>query len=165
MATGLMITVAGLGITAAVQPLGSLSGTLVGRFHLLALCTLAPTVALTVSIARLAAHRFVTPQDIGGSGLTGGTERAHMLQALPQNTLEQLALAVPVYTAWAMFAPAYLLAAVLVAALMFISGRALFFWGYARGAPGRALGFTLTFCPTVLLLVGDMFFAGSVIRH
>ena len=127
--------------------------TLEVRLHLLAACSLAPTLALLVAITRLGNHRFTSPEDIDGSGLTAGSARAKLLQALLQNTLEQLALALPVYAACALLGLAYLLAALPAAAVLFLAGRVLFFRGYARGAAGRALGFGLTFYPTVILLV------------
>jgi len=70
-----------------------------------------------------------------------------------QNTLEQSCLAVPVYIATAIVAPATVLSVVPAAAAMFFVGRLLFFAGYANGAPSRAYGFALTFYPTVLLLL------------
>jgi len=112
-----------------------------------------PAFALFVCIARLAKHRFFTPEDIHGSGLTGGTDKAKLLQALLQNTLEQVCLALPVYMATSIVAPAPLLPAVPAAAAMFLVGRLFFFAGYANGAPSRAYGFGLTFYPTVMLLL------------
>ena len=44
-------------------------------------------------------------------------------------------------------------AAVPAAVILFVVGRALFWRGYASGAPGRALGFALTFYPQVVMLV------------
>ena len=52
---------------------------------------------LCISIGLLARHRFFTPEDIDGGGLTHGTETAHILQATLQNTLEQTVLAVLVH--------------------------------------------------------------------
>lgn len=114
---------------------------------------LGPSAMLFVCIARLANHRFFTPEDIDGSALTAGTERARLLQALLQNTLEQACLAVPVYIATSVIAPGFLLALVPTAAVMFLVGRVAFFTGYINGAPGRAFGFALTFYPTLLLIV------------
>ncbi len=71
-------------------------------------------------------------------------------------SLEQMALALPVYAAWVVLAPTHLLAVVPAASSLFLLGRVLFFYGYARGASGRALGFALTFYPTVLLLIGAL---------
>lgn len=156
---GLAISLAGLGTVALLQPVAPVPDTLAGRLALLALCALAAAATLAFCIARLASHRFGTPQDIDGSGLTAGSDRARLLQALLQNTLEQLMLALPVHAAWVVLAPARVLAAVPVAAAMFVTGRVLFFWGYGRGAPGRALGFALTFYPTVIMLAGALCFA------
>jgi uncharacterized membrane protein YecN with MAPEG domain len=155
-ATGVAITIAALGVVALMHPFASVFSMSTGRVQVVALSVLAPALALAVSIARLATHRFRTPQDIDGSGLTSGTDQAKLLQALLQNTLEQLALALPVYVAWGALAPAHLVEVVLMAALLFLLGRVLFFWGYRRGAPGRALGFALTFYPTVFLLVSTI---------
>ncbi len=153
MAAGLALTLLGLaGAVLAASPQQT-PISLAGRLELLALSAVAPVATLAFSIARLAAHRFHTPEDIDGSGLTSGTERARLLQALLQNTLEQLALALPVYAICAVLAPELLLPALPAAATMFLLGRALFFHGYARGAPSRALGFTLTFYPTILMLI------------
>jgi hypothetical protein len=121
------------------------------RVELLAASVLAPALSLFVCIARLAKHRFFTPADINGSALTDGTERAKLLQALLQNTLEQAALAVPVYLSCSFVCPARFLGMIPAAAAMFLAGRLAFFAGYANGAPARAFGFGFTFYPTVIL--------------
>jgi MAPEG family len=108
---------------------------------------------LMISIASLARHRFLTPEDIDGSGLTTGTNTAKMLQAVLQNTLEQTVLAGLTYGAFAALAPVSLLGALPAATLLFLCGRALFWYGYANGAASRALGFALTFYSTALLLL------------
>jgi len=123
------------------------------RLKLAALAGLAPAAVLLLCIARLAKHRFTTPQDIHGSALTEGTERAKLLQALLQNTLEQTVLAFPVYLAASLVFPARFLPMVAAAAALFVVGRIQFFRGYARGAPSRAAGFGLTFYPSVALLI------------
>jgi len=162
MAAALALSVAGLGAAVLVVPAGMLPDTLHGRLQLAACSAVVPALALAVCIARLAAHRFVTPSDLDGSGMTEGTQQASLLQALLQNTLEQVALALPVYAAWAALAPPRWLGGLPVAAGMFALGRLLFFIGYARGAPGRAFGFALTFYPSVLLLFGACLFAARV---
>lgn len=108
---------------------------------------------LAANIAMLARHRFFTPADIDGGGLSDGTPIAKVLQSVLQNTLEQTFLAVSVHLMWAATMPARWLAAIPVAAMLFFIGRALFWRGYAHGAPARALGFALTFYPTVAMLV------------
>jgi hypothetical protein len=106
----------------------------------------------------LAKHRFFTPEDINGSALTEGTSRAKLLQALLQNTLEQLVLASSVYVSCSFIYPARCLVAIPAAAAMFFVGRILFFAGYSGGAPSRAFGFALTFYPTVLLASAAVLF-------
>jgi hypothetical protein len=108
---------------------------------------------LGVSIGLLARHRFFTPEDIDGGGLTRGSETANVLQATLQNTLEQTVLAVLVHLAWATLMPVSWMAVIPAAAILFLSGRVLFIRGYRGGAPSRAVGFALTFYPSVLMLV------------
>ena len=112
---------------------------------------------LGVSIGNLARHRFFTPEDIDGGGLTTGTERAKELQATLQNTLEQSVLAVLAHLIWIVATPAAWAVTVPVAVLLFIVGRILFVKGYGGGAPSRALGFALTFYPTMLMLVISLY--------
>ena len=150
--TALAVTLAALAGAAYWLPLPQSETMLPGRLRLFTLCSLAPALALAVAIARLARHRFCTPEDIDGSGLSAGSNRAKVLQALLQNTLEQSVLAWPVYGWWALAGPATTLAVVPVAATLFVLGRMLFFARYSRGAAGRAPGFGLTFYPTVVLL-------------
>jgi len=107
------------------------------------------SVWLLIGIALLARHRFFSPTDIDGGGLTEGTPAARLLQSLIQNTLEQAVLAIPAYGAWLWLAPEGRRGLVIVCAGLFGLGRLLFFLGYRFGAPARALGFTLTFYPTV----------------
>merc|ERR1712001_715512 len=58
-----------------------------------------------VSIGRLAKHRFFTPNDIDGSGLTQASAQAQILQSIIQNTLEQSLLASITYLVWAVLIP------------------------------------------------------------
>lgn len=113
---------------------------------------LVPVLALMVSIMRVANHRFSSPEDIDGSGLTAGTDRVLVLRAILQNTLEQAVLAVAAYLIWATVMPHSWLRAIPIAALLFVTGRILFARGYERGAPGRAMGFGLTAYPTFGML-------------
>ena len=109
-------------------------------------------VCLVINIALVANHRFFTPEDIDGGGLSAGTARVRLLQSMLQNTLEQTVLATAVHLIWASVMPADWQAAIPAAALLFAVGRVLFWRGYARGAPSRALGFGLTFYPSVAML-------------
>ena len=108
---------------------------------------------LLLSIGRLARHRFFTPEDIDGGGLSLGTDEARVLQATLQNTIEQTVFAVLVHVIWAVTLPPNWLVAIPAAAILFVIGRILFVRGYAQGAPSRALGFALTFYPSVLMLL------------
>jgi hypothetical protein len=152
MASGLLMAVAFLTLAAIfggarIAPSASVEF----RLQLLAASLMAPAASLFICIARLAKHRFFTPEDINGSALTEGSARAKLLQALLQNTLEQLALALPVYFVGAITFPSHLLGLIAAAAAMFFVGRVLFYIGYSGGAPSRAFGFAFTFYPTVLL--------------
>jgi uncharacterized membrane protein YecN with MAPEG domain len=108
---------------------------------------------LAISIGLLARHRFFTPADIDGGGLTQGTATANILQAALQNTLEQTVLGVLVHLGWAVVMPVTWIAAIPAAVVLFLCGRVLFVRGYRGGAPQRAVGFALTFYPSVLMLV------------
>jgi hypothetical protein len=132
-----------------------------GRFALCALAMLLPALTLAYSIGRLARHRFFSPQDIDGSALSSGTSTAVLLQSLLKNSLEQALLALIAYASWCLLVPAVLLPAAPAAAVLFFVGRVMFFARYVQGAQARALGFALTFYPTVLLLVAAMYFAAT----
>ena len=108
---------------------------------------------LAVSVGLLAKHRFFTPEDIDGGGLSPGSETAKVLQATLQNTLEQTVLAVLVHLGWAILMPVSWISAIPAAVVLFLCGRVLFLRGYRGGAPSRAVGFTLTFYPSVLMLI------------
>jgi hypothetical protein len=108
---------------------------------------------LAVSVGLLARHRFFTPDDIDGGGLTAGTQKANILQATLQNTLEQTVLAVLVHAMWAVMMPSGWMSAIPAAAVLFLCGRVLFVRGYSGGAPSRALGFALTFYPSLLMVI------------
>jgi len=133
---------------AALLPTGS---SLEGRLAWGAAWLLLPALCLLIAIGRQAGHRFATPEDIDGSGLTAGSDTARINQAVIQNTLEQAVLAGLVYGAYAALLPRGWLAALPAAAVLFVVGRLLFATGYRRGAASRAAGFALTFYPTVAL--------------
>jgi MAPEG family len=154
MGLALLTAIAGFAFSATYVPrVWAVGSDLTSRVTLASWALLLPAATLFVCIARLAKHRFFTPEDIHGGALTNGTERAKLLQSLLQNTLEQFCLALPIYIATSIIAPASLLPVVPAAAAMFLVGRLSFFAGYATGAPSRAYGFALTFYPTVLLLL------------
>ncbi|ROS05376.1 MAPEG family protein [Sinobacterium caligoides] len=124
-----------------------------GRLKLAIVAALLPALLLAISVGRLAKQRFFQPLDIDGGGLSPGTEQARVLQSLLQNTLEQFCLAFAAYLAWSVVMPARCMSVVVLAAIAFSVGRLLFFLGYRKGAPARALGFALTFYPSLLMLL------------
>lgn len=158
MLSGLLITVLVMAVGLLAPPAFIQTGPDVTQAGFGNLRWLALIMAcLMVAIGRLARHRFFTPEDLHGSGLTQGTETARILQAILQNTLEQVTLALPFYLLWALTLPSTWQTVIPLNATLFVLGRVLFARGYAHGAPARALGFALTFYPTVamaLLLVG-----------
>ena len=107
---------------------------------------------LGISVGMLARHRFFTPEDIDGGGLSSGTETARILQANLQNTLEQSVLAVLAHSMWIVSLPPESALTIWVAVVFFVVGRVMFLVGYRKGAPARAVGFALTFYPSMLLL-------------
>ena len=149
--TGLVVTAGALGLAIAIAPGRLLPHDTSPLVFALAWDT-AIMVCLVINIAMVAHHRFFTPEDIDGGGLTAGTARVRLLQSMLQNTLEQAVLAVGVHLIWAGVMPISWQAAVPTAAILFAVGRLLFWHGYASGAPSRALGFGLTFYPSVALL-------------
>ncbi len=105
--------------------------------------------AMIGNVARL---RFFSPDDIDGSGATSASPAVRDGRAVLENTLEQAVLAIPVHLALATLLqdPVPFVAALVG---LFAVGRLLFWIGYARGATSRALGFALTFYPTMMGLV------------
>ena len=114
---------------------------------------LGPLTSLAAAIGVVASRRFFSPDDIDGAGLTVEGPAVRIPRAILTNTLEQAALAVPVYTSLALLLPSGQLAYPLLLSACFVVGRAAFAAGYAKGAAARSLGFTLTFYPTVAGLV------------
>lgn len=152
MGAALAVTVPGLAASIAVAPPALLPGAEGAIAHALRWDGLA-VACLAFNIGLLARHRFLTPEDIDGGGMTAGSATAKRLQAMLQNTLEQVVLAVGTHAAWAASMPVSWQAAVPVAVLAFVVGRIAFGLGYASGAPARAFGFALTFYPTVVMLL------------
>jgi hypothetical protein len=108
---------------------------------------------LGISVGLLARHRFFSPEDIDGGGLSRGSETANILQSTLQNTLEQSVLAVLAHLAWSILMPVSWISAIPAAVFLFLCGRVLFVRGYRGGAPSRAVGFALPFYPSMLMLI------------
>lgn len=151
-AAGLTVTLAGIGTALFLAPGGSMAhGGLYTRLNFWAGWSLPVILSLVLVIGLLARHRFLTPEDIDGGGIAPGTPEARVYQAVLQNTLEQAVLWLAVTLVWAIRMPGPTLAVIPLASILFVTGRALFLRGYAGGAPSRALGFALTFYPTVVM--------------
>lgn len=79
--------------------------------------------------------------------------QVRVLQAVLQNTLEQVVLAVLAHGAFAALVPPDWLGLIPTYTVLFVVGRVLFAAGYAGGAAGRAVGFALTFMPSMAMCV------------
>ncbi|MCJ2032908.1 MAPEG family protein [Methylobacterium sp. J-068] len=105
-----------------------------------------------VAIGNVARLRFASPADIGAGTASASGRRVTIARAILGNTGEQAGLAVFAHCLVAVTLDAY---AVLVPVLagLFCAGRLLFWRGYAGGASARALGFGLTFYPSLAALI------------
>lgn len=148
----LALTILAMGMSITGYGLQTMPGGLEGRLALWVATSAVTLFPLLYCIARLANHRFLTPEDIAGSGFDGGTPKARLLQAMLQNTLEQTLLAIIANAAWCFLAPASWSAAPALTCILFLIGRIAFFAGYERGAGARAFGFALTFYPTAVMI-------------
>ncbi|MCP4951242.1 MAG: MAPEG family protein [Proteobacteria bacterium] len=92
-----------------------------------AISVISVCIFLVFSIGRIARHRFFSPDDIDGAGLTTGTAKVKLLQAELQNTVEQTLLAIIVYFSWAILLPSTWILVIPLAGVSFAIGRILFF--------------------------------------
>lgn len=151
MATGMAVTVGGIGAALVLAPPGVLPyGGLGARLAFWSGWALPVLATLMLCVGLLARHRFRSAEDIDG-GLGQGTPVARLYQAVLQNTLEQVVLWSVVTLIWAVRMPTPALGVLPVVAILFVAGRGLFITGYAGGAPRRALGFALTFYPSLVM--------------
>ena len=122
-----------------------------GRWQLLALLWLA------AGIADVARRRFFSPSHIAGasSDVAGAADAVHRAKAVLQNSLEQVVLATGAQMIFAASVQGAAAAAIPACACLFFAGRGFFWLGYARGARSRALGFGLSFYPSVSLLIAS----------
>ena len=123
------------------------------RLVLATAAAMGPSLSLAIAIGVVANRRFFSAPDIDGAGLTTESAALRVPRAVLANTLEQAALAVPIYAALAMALPPGQLAFPILLSAVFVIGRILFALGYSRGAAARSLGFTLTFYPSVAGLI------------
>lgn len=126
---------------------------------LLALIAALLAASLAATIIAVANHRFFEPLDRNAAAASTATGKVGQLQAILRNTHEQVTLAALVYFGAALMLPQKWSDAIPVAAILFVTGRVFFAWGYAKGAAGRAFGFGLSFYPTILLALLSLYAA------
>ena len=106
-------------------------------------------LALVFCIGGIARKRFFHTDVIGGAAFDKPGGEVAVGKAVLQNTLEQTMLAALAYNGLAAVLPSAAPVLLPVLVSLFLIGRILFIAGYAKGAGHRALGFALTFYPTV----------------
>lgn len=147
----------GLGLTIAMVIIGysrSAAATLESRFATLGIAALVLGLWLAAAIGSVAQRRFVSEGAIGGrDGADTGVDTAN---AILRNTAEQVLLAGFAYTALTLLNDHARVPVALFVAC-FSAGRLLFWTGYRNGAEARALGFALTFYPSIAALLMAVF--------
>jgi hypothetical protein len=113
---------------------------------------LLPGFSLLAGIGMVANRRFFVPDAIDGSR-TPENSALEINLRYNQNTLEQLVLAAIAWTGLALALPHDRLALIPALAILFAVARAFFWIGYLITPTARALGFALTFYPTVAAFV------------
>jgi hypothetical protein len=110
-------------------------------------------LSLFLDIALVTRHRFAEPLDRDAAAANTHTTKAVRLNAILRNTHEQVTLAAFIYIIAALMLPRHWTDAILGCSALFLIARLVFANGYAKGAGGRAFGFTLTFYPGVMLAI------------
>jgi|HubBroStandDraft_6_1064221.scaffolds.fasta_scaffold196934_2 hypothetical protein len=111
-----------------------------------------PGFSLVAGLAVAANRRFFLPDAIDGTR-TPQSRSLEINLRYNQNTLEQTVLAAIAWTGLALALPHERLALIPMLALVFVVARALFWIGYLMAPWARALGFALTFYPTVAAFI------------
>ncbi|TPG20879.1 MAPEG family protein [Sphingomonas koreensis] len=151
MALALAITVAALAVAIEIDRHGA-PPAFADRLRAMLRGELLVVVWLAAAIANVARLRFFSPIDIAGSSAGDASPPVRQAGAILQNTLEQVVLALAAH----LLLVATLdrsIAVLQVLVGLFCVGRLLFWIGYSRGAAGRALGFALTFYPSIAALL------------
>ncbi|WP_315762390.1 MAPEG family protein [Sphingomonas sp. Y38-1Y] len=133
---------------ASPAPLESRLSALATLLAVLGLCT-------GVAVGRVATLRFGSATDFDAARVGTESPATAQARAILINTAEQALIAALAGTALTLLSDR---AVPVLAAMtgLFTAGRVLFWTGYARGAEQRALGFAVTFYPSMLVLVGVM---------
>jgi hypothetical protein len=111
-----------------------------------------PGLSLLAGIAMVANRRFFTADAMDGTREPEGRSLEINLR-YNQNTLEQTVLAVIAWTGLALAVPHERLSLIPALAILFVVARALFWIGYLIAPWARAIGFGLTFYPTVAIFI------------
>lgn len=113
---------------------------------------LVPALCLLAGIGTLANRRFFSDDAIDGTRTpASGTLEINI--RYNQNTLEQAVLAAIAWVGLALALPHDQMGLIGVLAIVFATGRVLFWSGYLIAPWARAIGFALTFYPTVAALL------------
>jgi len=142
----------GLGLTIAAAILGysrSSTAILESRLTTLGIAALVLGLWLAAAIGTVARLRFGSARAVDGGD---GDPRVDAANAILRNTAEQVLLALVAYTALTLLSDHARVPVALFAAC-FAAGRLLFWTGYRDGAESRALGFALTFYPSIAALL------------
>jgi len=113
---------------------------------------LVPALCLLAGIGTLANRRFFSDDAIDGTR-TPASGALEINIRYNQNTLEQTILAAFAWVGLALALPHDQLGLIGVLAIVFATGRVLFWSGYLIAPWARAIGFALTFYPTVAALL------------
>ena len=143
----------GLGLTIAVAIIGvyrSSAATLESRAATLGIAALVLGLWVAATVGDVARRRFASQGAIGGGDRID--PQVDVANAVLRNTMEQAVLAGLAYTALTLSSDHARVPVALFAAC-FSAGRLLFWTGYRDGAEARALGFALTFYPSVAALL------------
>ncbi|ARD23631.1 MULTISPECIES: MAPEG family protein [Shewanella] len=122
---------------------------LVERLTIYAYGLILPALAFIFAAGRVLLRRFNTTQTHIRSAFEESEKTRH-LQNVLQNTLEQFCIVLSVYFLWTFIMPAEFMSLIALLSIVFFIGRIIFISGYEKGSATRALGFSLTFYPSVL---------------
>jgi hypothetical protein len=113
---------------------------------------LLPGLALFAGVVGLASRRFFVADAMDGTR-TPESRSLEINLRYNQNTLEQVVLAAIAWSGLALQLPHDRLSLIPALAILFLTGRAIFWIGYLIAPWARAFGFGLTFYPTAIALV------------
>ena len=137
--------------------------TLAERMVFVIRCQVFALPVLIVGIVNVVRERFFNRGWIDGSPGDAGC-RLDINKRFIQNTVEQLVLAVMANVALVVVLPQSALKCIPLLVSLFIVGRLIFWASYLRNPVSRAFGFTVTFFPTVCVVLYVMwqFAAGPI---